>query len=202
MNKYDKEDIYKFFRRAQSSTLGRGYRMPKDFDVWLEKLSSKNRENLHKIMVWFNTKWHEIDPQRYFLCGFELYKSFSYVHFFDERILRLYIHKDKHIKRDIKLSKKNLVESVKFVNRYKEHYKIPSFGVYCRSMADNRSLPVKHYLENKIDGFFLTWLVYSKAVDLTEDEKALIPYVLKHYRKNVAKLLDMNDFLKKIKEKI
>lgn len=202
MNKYDKKDIYTFFRRAQSSISNRGYKLPKDFDAWLEKLNPKSRENLHKVMVWFNTKWRDIDPQKYFCCGFEITKSFSYIHFFDERVLRLYIHKDKHQKRDIELSKKTLINSVKYIKQYMAYYKIPSFIVYCRSSKDNRCFPVMHYLINKVDGFFLTWLMYSKLIDLTDDEMALIPYVLQHYRKNVVKLLDMNDFLKQLKDKL
>jgi hypothetical protein len=35
---------------------------------------------------------------------------------------------------------------------------------------------------------------------LTEDEKAMVPYILKEYRENVSKLLDINVFLKKLKE--
>ncbi len=196
------EEIYRSFRRVQSSTMGRGYRMPKDFSVWLKKMNEHNRSELYKITARFKTKWHLIDPERYFLCGFELLSSFSYKHFFDPRIIRLYINKDKNIKRQGEALKKNFIESVKFTKQYMKENQIQTFNVYCNSTYTNMHLPVIHYLSNKIDGFFLTWLLYSRMFQLSDDEQMMVPYIMEKYRENIVKLLNINDFLKKLKEKL
>ena len=39
--RYEPVDIYYNFRKAQSESKGRGFRMPKDFDAHLEKNSLK-----------------------------------------------------------------------------------------------------------------------------------------------------------------
>ena len=150
---------------------------------------------------YFTTRWQRVNPARYFDCGFEIYKERYYYAFFTAPvILKLYINKDKHQKRDIQFNKKNIFESAKYIKTFMKDENIPSFVVYCHTVIDNIHLPVKHYLDNKIDGFFLTWLMYSKAVDLSEDEKALIPYVLQNYRMNIDKLRDLNAFLRKLRE--
>jgi hypothetical protein len=194
------ELVYRSFRHAQALANNRGYRIPKDFEKHLVKMPELHRAALYKIRDYFRTKWRNINPEVYFSCGFEMMSSFSYKHFFDPRVLRLYIHKDKNKKRDMILTKNELTKSVKYVKNYMKHYKIPSFVVYCASRFDNQCLPVTHYLENNIDGFFMTWLLYSRLIWLTEDEKALVPYILKEYRENVDKLLNINIFLKKLKE--
>ena len=151
----------------------------------------------------FITRWQRVDPAMYFDCGFEIYKlNFYYGNFLAPIILKLYINKDKHQKRDISFNKKNIFESAKYIKHFMRLNNITSFVVYCHTIVDNIHLPVKHYLDNKIDGFFLTWLMYSKAVMLSEDEKALIPYVLQNYRENIVKLTDLNSFLKKVREKL
>jgi len=194
------ELVYRLFRRSQAVANNRGYRIPKDFEKHLVKMSEPNRAALYKIRDYFRTKWKNIDPTLYFACGFEMMPRFSYNKFFDPRIIRLYINKDKHQKRDVKLTKKNLTISVKFVKKYMRDNKIPSFVVYCSSRTDNQCLPVTHYLSNNIDGYFLTWLLYSRLIWLSEDEKSILPYIIKQYRENVSKLLNINDFLKKLKE--
>jgi len=196
------EDVFRHFQRAKSIVLGRGYKFPKDFQGSLDKMTGPNRDALYKITDHFNTKWHNIIPDAYFACGFELYKNFTYTKFFDPRILTLYIHRDKNKKRDTELTKKNLMESAKYVKMFMKNNCINSFVIYCNSKNQNKCLPVDHYLKNNIDAYFLTWLIYSRLVSLSEDEKCLIPYILKNYRENISKLLDVNGFLKKLKEKL
>jgi hypothetical protein len=195
-------EIYRLYRRAKGLASGKGYRMPKDFDAFYEKMSETNRAALYKITAWFKTKWNQIDPERYFLAGFELYKTFTYKNFFDPRVLRLYINKDKHIKREAKCNKENMVACVKFVKKYMLDHNLRTFFIYCNTRHENKCLPVLHYLDNKIDAFFLTWLLYSRLIHLTDTEEMMIPYVIKNYRENVVKLLNINDFLKKLKEKL
>ena len=196
------EDVYRYFQRAKSIVSGRGYKFPKDFQGSLAKMSDPNRAALYKITDYFNTKWHNVVPDVYFACGFEMIPKFTYIKFFDPRIMKLYIHKDKNKKRDTELTKKSLISSAKYVKNFMVINNINSFVLYCNCRQENKCLPVIHYLSNNIDGYFLTWLLYSQLVNLSEDEKSLIPYIMKNYRENVSKLLDVNDFLKKLKEKL
>jgi hypothetical protein len=198
----DIETIYRRFRRAQSIAKGTGYRLPNNFESHLIKMTDSNRAALYKITDHFNTKWNNVDPELYFNSGFELYPNFTYTKFFDPRILKLYIHKDKALKRDKDLTKKSLIKSVSFVKKFMAINHIKSFTVYCFSSHENKHLPVLHYLSNDVDGYFITWLLYSQLLHLSEDEKALVPYVIKKYRENVGKLLNINDFLKKLREKL
>ena len=90
-------DIYTEYRRAQALEYNRGYRIPKNFQKHLNfKMSSKNREALELATKYFNTKWKNIDPAKFFEAGFGVLKSFTYVQFFDPRVMRLYIQRDKN----------------------------------------------------------------------------------------------------------
>jgi hypothetical protein len=200
----ERQDVYVAFRKAQSLAKNRGYRLPKDWDTFYKKLSLKNRNTLTQITHWFNTKWKDIDPQKYFDCGFELFgKSFSYHKFAERPIINLYIQRDKAVKRDMKMSKKSIALSTKWVLKYMKESDIPTFFVYCNSRIGNRLLPIDHYLKNKIDGIFLTWLIKDKMIGaLTDDERATIPYITENYRENVLKLEQIQDFLRKLRAKI
>ena len=73
---YDTRDIYIAFRKAQSLAKNRGYRIPKDWDNHFNnKMKPTDRDNLQKITDYFNTKWQNINPQKYFEAGFDIYKT-------------------------------------------------------------------------------------------------------------------------------
>lgn len=197
------EYVYVQFRKAQAEANNRGYRIPKDFEKHLnERMSDKNKNTLILVTSWFLTKWKEIDPYRYFQCGFELFKTFTYHHFTNPKILKLYIQKDKNLKRYNRLSKKRIIESLRFIKRFMSEKGISSFGIYCLTFDKNRSLPVKHYLENKIDKFFMVWLIKERMVMPTDDERALMPYIVESYREVVDKLDNIKNFLEEVKKKL
>jgi hypothetical protein len=198
-------DVYVSFRKAQSQYLSRPYRLPKDFDAFIQnKLSDKNKEALEISTNWFNTKWRNIDMDVFFQCGFELMgKGFSYVKFFDRRVLNLYIEKDKNIKRESELNKKMLIKSAKFVKKFMEYKSnISKIVQYCNHSCDGIRAPIKHYLSNNIDNFFLTWLIKSGYLKLTDDERNMIPQVADNYRKYVVALDRMDKFLQMMENKI
>ena len=197
------EYIYVQFRKAQAEVNNRGYRIPKDFEKHLaKKMSDKNRNILILVTSWFLTKWQNVDPFRYFQCGFELFKTFTYKNFTDPKVLKLYIQKDKNIKRYNRLSKKNIIQSLKFVKNYMSEHGIPSFNIYCLTTDINRSLPVQHYLKNKIDKFFLVWLVRERMLRLSDDEISVMPYVVENYRDIVDKLDNIKNFLEEVRKKL
>lgn len=197
------EDIYVCFRKAQAEANNRGYRIPKDFEKHLnERMSDKNKNTLILVTSWFLTKWKEIDPFMYFQCGFELYKTFTYANFTDPKIVMLYIQKDKNIKRYNRLSKKRIINSLKFIKGYIADNGILSFNIYCMTYQSNRSLPVTHYLENKIDKFFMVWMIKEKMVLLTDDERSIMPYIVESYRQIVDKLDNIKNFLIEVRKKL
>jgi len=195
------EDVYRCFRKAQSSHFNRGYRMPKDFDKHLMKMSKVNREALRTITGLFKTKWSRIDPIKYFKCGFELFNNFTYVQFLDKRILNLYIQRDKLEKRKSELNKMEMVRSAKFIREYMDSNNIRTFGIYCMMEKNGYNLVLTHYLKNKIDHFLFTWLMKRQLIRLTEDEKSLIPYIMNGYRDTFVQLEDekYRPFLRQLK---
>lgn len=199
-NLISKEDVYVAFRKAQSFAKSRPYRLPKDWSKHYQKMSLDNRNALSQVTHFFNTKWKEIDPEQYFLCGFELLKTFSYHNFTFPQVIKLYIQKDKAIKRQTRMNKGKIVQSVKFVKDYMGMTNMKSFLVYCNTRVNNRLLPVKHYLENYLDIAFLTWLLKDKLIRLNDDERAMIPYVVDKYRENVLQLESIQDFLNKLRK--
>ena len=197
------EDVYAEFRRAQAESKNRPYRLPKNFETFMEKrMSEKNREALVLATKFFNTKWKNINPFRYFECGFELYKSFSYVMFFHRPVMELYIRKDKHLKRDLNDAKMGLVNSLRFVLPYMKEHNIPSIGRYCQIREQRQSLPVKHYLENKIDKYFIVLLINMAYLHLDDDELMMMPYVAEHYRSMLMQFKEIGSFIQRVKEKL
>jgi len=200
MDLYTPEEIYIAFRKAQAFFKNRGYRLPKDFEKHLEtKMSAKNKEALILATKYFNTKWNRIDVERYMLCGFEIFKSYTYTQFFNRKVMNLYIQKDKNIKRDIEINKKSMVSSLKFIKQYMNKYDIPTIGRYLLLKVGNQTIVIKHYMENKIDKYFLIWLIKEGLFTLSDDDRILVPYIIEQYRECLDKLNDIRPFLIKLK---
>lgn len=201
--RYENIDIYYHFRRAQSESKGRGFRMPKDFDAHLEKkFTAKNREALILVTKFFNVKWKNVEPYRYFQCGFELFKTFSYLKFFDIRVLRLYIEKDKNIKREMMSNKTDIVNSVKFIKKYMDDNQLFMFRDYLDSKNGRQRIVVDHYIKNNVDKFTLVWLVKTGKLVLTDDDRAYMPYIVQQYREICDELIEVNAFIRKAVERI
>jgi len=197
------EDIYYFFRKAQSESKGRGFRLPKDFESHLQnRFTVKNRESLIMVTGFFNTKWENVDPFRYFQCGFELLKTFSYINFFDPRVMRLYIQKDKNIKRELSNCKREITNSVVFVKKYMKNNNIITFNDYTQITNGNRSIIVKHYTQNKVSKFFVVWMIVLGKISLSDNDVAWIPYISDQYREIRVKLDEIGPFLRKIQRKL
>jgi len=198
----DIEYIYKIFRRAQSNFSGRGFRIPKDFEKHFnEKFKEPNKKALIKITGWFLTKWQNIDPYTYFKCGFELYnKNFTYTKFFNDKILLLYITRDKNNKREVEITKKGLVDSAIFVKKWMQENKL-NLNEYMHVRNGGMLLAVEHYLNNNIDASFFVFLI-RKGMILTDDDRSVIPYVYTNYRKITFGLNDISDFIRKLEEKL
>lgn len=194
------QETYRAFRKAQAFHFSRGYRMPKDFEVHFEKMSEVHKRALIKATQWFATKWSNINPYEYFLCGFELYKTFSYHMFFKKNIIKLYIEKDKNGKRKVETTKQGLIKSAMFVKEWmKENGK--TFNEYMRERDGNQRVVIDHYLKNKIDSAFMVFMI-RKGMMMDDQDRSYIPYIQERYRKINFALNDLKDFLVKLEEKI
>lgn len=196
------EKIYGEFRRSQAVYNNRPFRLPKNFENHFNnRFKEQNRKALTKITGWFLTKWQNIDPYEYFLCGFELFKkNFTYVRFFDEKIILLYKTRDKNKKREINITKKTLIKSAYFVKKWIEKYN-KTFNEYITIRNGNQKIAVYHYLKNKIDASFFVFLL-NKGMILTDNDRSMIPYIQTNYRKIIYELNLIEDFIKKMEEKL
>jgi len=177
--------------------------MPKDFDAHLEKkFSDKNREALLLATNYFNTKWTNVNPYRYMQCGFELFKTFSYLKFFDPRVMRLYVQRDKNAKREMVVNKKAIVESVKFIKRFMKENNIRMTRDYLQLQNGHRKIIIDHYSHGNIDKYLLVWLVKSGRLILTDDDRACMTYITHQYREIGEKLQEINGFMRKVGEKL
>lgn len=203
---YNINDIYIIFRQAQSRALSRPYRIPKDILAHVQSMPEKHKENLEKLTQHFNTVYHNIDPVRFFDCGFQLYsKRFSYNKFFDNKILKLYITKDKNLKRDVELSKKDIISSLKFVIKFigrNRNKNISLLMQYCSMFDDNTPAPIKHYNQLKINKYFFVWLLKEKLFRLEDYMKLDIPIIVDNYRNLCYDLATIDGFLIDVKKKI
>lgn len=192
-------DVYFCFRKAQAQSKNRGFRMPKDFDKHLKnKMSEKNRKALLETTAFFNTKWKNVNIERYMEYGFELLKSFSYMKFTDKRVMNLYKVKDKNLKRKLKLCKESMRDSLKFVKQYIKDNDITSIGRYCMLKNGHVSLIIEHYLNNYVDKFFVVWLMSKGLLKLNDDNISLVPYISEQYREILVSFDDIGEYLEKL----
>ena len=97
-------DIYYAFRKAQSLANDRGFRIPKDWERFKTKMNANNSQWLKEAKMYFNTTYSNVDLDRYMMCGFEIWKGFTYKHFTHKKVIDLYISKDKTAKRKMETS--------------------------------------------------------------------------------------------------
>jgi hypothetical protein len=181
------KDIYTIFRREQGKYLNRGYRLPKDWDSYLEKMKKPDKEALNMAVTFFNTKWKDIDIERYFQSGFFVFKhKFTYTKFFDNRIIKDYVAKDKAKKMDLSNIKKDFEKSIRFV--IQSGWKIPE---YVNMNEGELSLPVIHYIQGKTHGSFLAYLIMRGMLKLNETERSRCPNFEPKYREYLIKLSEI-----------
>jgi len=189
---YEPIDIYVAFRKAQAEASNRGFRIPKDFEKHMEtKMSTKNREALLLSTKYFNTKWNNINIDMFFECGFEIFKSFTYLQFFNQKVLNLYKVRDKNHKREMEVSKKGLLDSLKWVKQWISKNDVLDLKGYCRLRDGSRSQIVEHYLHNHIDKYFVVQMIDKGYLKLTDEDRALIPYIVEQYRECLYKLNEL-----------
>ena len=79
---------------------------------------------------------------------------------------------------------------------------MPNLASYCRRRIGDRTLVFHHYMSNKIDKFFVVFLIRYGYFTIDDDERPLMPYITEHYRDILEKMKETNGFIEKIKEKL
>jgi hypothetical protein len=195
------EEVYITFRKVQGLYNGKPYRLPKDISKHIdEKMTKVNKDSMITLCHWFNTKWRNINLEKYFEAGFELYgNNFTYTKFFDKKIVRLYIQLDKNKKRFLEINKKGIIESFKYV----KSLNYPSLESYCNKLNGNIHLVVEDYLKDKIDKVLLAFFINYKYIrSLTDEDRQKIPYIITNWREHLELVKELTTFIEKCIEKI
>lgn len=112
----------------------------------------------------------------------------------------LYKTKDKNEKREVRITKEGMVKSAAFVKKWMKDNQL-TLEEYLHETNGNQKIAVDHYLKNNIDASFLVFLI-QKGMILTDNERAVIPYVQENFRKIKFGLLDIEPFVKKLEERL
>jgi hypothetical protein len=204
---YTTENIYVYFRQAQAKILNRPYRLPKDFNDYVAtKMTKSNFDYLQQVTNAFNTRWHNILPNKYFERGFELFKTFSYPMFFNPKVIQFYIEKDKNLKRETGQIKENITRSAVFVKSWLKDMElrsdISSLSQYCKMNIDGMRAPIKHFIKNDIDKYFIVWLMSRRLLNLTPEEEGMMPLICQNYRVYLDDINKVNGFLVRVESSI
>ena len=190
------KDIYINYR------LAKGYRLPKDISAAISRLSEKNQEALDIAAKYFSTKWHNIDISIFMKCGFEIIPKFSYTDIFNTKVMRYYIQRDKEKKWHTKMSKENIVNSLKFVKNYNKNNNIKNVMHYCNMYDNGKKIIVDHYMKNKVCKYFILWLYLIDYLNIDDEDMKFLPDILSHQNELVNELKTIKDFLLKLKKKL
>lgn len=184
------QEIYTVFRRVQSASLGRPYRLPKNWETFYNKWHPKRKAFLTEITKRFNTRWSNIDPKFYFECGFKVFPLFSYHNFLDRRVINLYIAKDRLIKREGLDPKEDLITSISYVDSSIPEGKTSKLYRYLNSYTENRRRIIADYLANRVGKYFLVYLMATSHIKLSESELIQLPYIREQYHRYKKEIND------------
>ena len=193
------QDVYYAFRAAQARAKDRGFRMPKDWDAFLAKMTPMNREWLQRGTIAFNTRFSNIDIDRYMSCGFEIWKSFTYKNLLHEKVIQLYIHKDKTKKRQLEVSQREIETTFNTIEDFLRDKPVrPGYTQlqnFCKFREGEVRICINMYVQGKVDVMTLAYCVNRGYIKLTDDERALSPYLVQKYRDILDALEDVKPFI-------
>jgi hypothetical protein len=193
-------DVYAAFRRAQANHKGTGYRLPKDWKKHSEtKMTDFNRDKLYKMMVHFNTTYSNVDMDKYMACGFQIWSGFTYKHFCDQKIMNLYMQHDKQKKRQMQASVNDVDKTFAYIAtrlqslpRRSGYSQLQNF---CKFSDGEVKLCINTYLKGMMDTTTLVYCIYKRYINLTDDERALTPYISERYRELVENMLELKSYI-------
>lgn len=177
--------LYNEFKRVEGIIKGK----PLKDNYPIGRLSKDSISILQILEARFNTIWQNINPYIYFKCGFELWKTFSLKKALNEKIINLYIRKDKRYKRIEGFLEKNILDSLDFIKK-------TSNGIvsYAGQKEGFLSKAIIDYNKNKIDKYLLAYLIYKGFLKPTTEEEELCSYVICQYS-DLVKDMDKVEFV-------
>lgn len=193
-------DVYVAFRKAQGNANGRGFRLPKNWEEFRHrKMSEVNRTQLDKAALYFNTTYSNIDIDMYMACGFEIWKGFTYAKFLHQKVIDLYIHKDKVKKRSLEVTHREVETTFNNIHDWlqgqPERPGYTQLQNFCKFRAGEVRIIINMYVQGKIDVMTLAYCVNRNYINLTDDERALSPYLVQRYRDLLEYLEDVKPFI-------
>lgn len=195
-------DVYYAFRKAQSLSNDRGFRIPKNWEAFKAKMNENNRQWLREACMYFNTTYSNVDLDKYMMCGFEIWKGFSYKHFTHKKVIDLYIHKDKVAKRKLEVSRREIETTFNFISdELRDKPLRPGYNQlqnYCKFRTGETRNIINTYVQGKIDIMTLAYCVNRKYLILTDDERAMSPYLVQRYRELMENLQDVKGFIEEM----
>lgn len=205
---YSDWDVYVAFRAAQGNAKSRPYRLPKDWESFkTNRMNPHNVEFLREAAGYFNTKWRNVDIDRFMMYGFELWKNFSYSQFFKTKLINYYIQKDKQIKRKIRIDKQEVIKSLKFIKNFMVDKPVINgynkLQTYCKMKEGQKSVLTSHYMKGKIDNLTIIYLIHKKYYLPTDYErKNVFMNVINRYRDFINEMENIKSFIIKAEKNL
>ena len=100
------------------------------------------------------------------------------------------------------ITKKEIMKSMKFIKSYMIENNISSLNRYCMLEKNFMKVVIIHYIDNRVNKFLLVWLIKERFLNINDDDRSQIPYIVAQYREILLKLNNLNGFLEKLKEKL
>lgn len=197
------EDVYLSYLKMKGIINKRPYRLPNEPSLSLEKLrqsNQKNYDNIKTLTAYFNTKWNNIDPEKYLECGFKLFPNFSYTNMLNDKILKQYIQLDKIQKFHSELNKKTVLNSFKHIKQTNKNLNLTSLRDYCSFKDDQVMMCTNDYVKGKIDPYTMVYVMLKKYLVPTPEEKAKIQDLLTKVTQYKQEVVDNWEYYMKLEK--
>ena len=73
--------------------------------------------------------------------------------------MRLYVQRDKNMKREMDVNKRAIVHSVKFIKKYMKDNNLHMLRDYLQLQNGHKKIIIDHYSHGHVDKYFLVWLI-------------------------------------------
>lgn len=170
----DMEGLYILYLKHKALANNRGYRIPKDPSLSIEKMRQSNQRNydcLKTLEGWFLTKWSNIDPELYIECAFKMFQNCTYINLLNPKVLKQYIINDKVKKFHEEVNKKTILQSFKAIKSFMKENSLTSLKEYCSLKDGHETVCLNHYNKGKIDSYSLVYMFLKSYVSYSLDEK-------------------------------
>lgn len=187
--------------------MNRGFRLPRNWELHkVEKMNAMTVSKLQQAADCFNTRYQNVDMNKYMAVGFELYTGFSYHLLLDEKVIEMYKRKEKVRMRDLTINKEKVVESCKYIKQYMRDKELINgynkLETFCKLKDGAMHIAVSSYFKGRLDNVTMAYLMYKNYLKITDDERGMLVNISNNYRELVDGMLDIKTFIEKIEEKI